>query len=65
MFPMLPPLSSGPTLSTQSQWSPLHWASREGNTEVAALLVQGGADVNARDKVSDSRLKWGGFSVIL
>ena len=62
---MLPPLSSGPTLSTQNQWTPLHWASQEGHTEVAALLVQGGADVNARDEVSDSRMKMGGFSVIL
>ena len=56
MFPMsLPPL----LLSTQGQWTPLHLAARYGKTEVAALLVQGGADLNARSTVSGSRLRWG------
>ena len=56
-FLCLSTLSSGPTISTQNQKTPLHLASRWGRTEVAALLVQGGADVNARDTVSDSRLR--------
>ena len=50
-------LSSDPTISTQDKETPLHLASKNGHTEVAALLVQGGADVNASTKVSDSRLK--------
>ena len=56
-FLCLSTLSSGPTISTQDQETPLHLASQRGHTEVAALLVQGGADVNAREKVSDSRLR--------
>jgi hypothetical protein len=32
-------------------------AAQEGHTELAALLMQGGADVNARDAVTDSRLR--------
>jgi ankyrin repeat protein len=34
----------------------LHLASENGYTEVAALLVEAGADVNAKDEVRDSRL---------
>jgi len=30
--------------------TPLHWASKEGRTDVAALLLSQGADVNARDQ---------------
>ena len=44
-------------LSPQDQLTPLHLASQNGHTVVAALLVQGGADVNAREEVSDSRLR--------
>ena len=58
-FLCLSTLSYGPTVSTQDKWTPLHYASQNGHTEVAALLVQGGADVNARTKVSDSRLSRG------
>jgi hypothetical protein len=34
-------------------------AAENGHAEMAALLMQGGADVNARNKVSDSRLRLG------
>ena len=55
----LSPFSCGPYLSTQDQSTPLHYTALQGHTEVAALLVQGGADVNARTVVSGSRLRWG------
>lgn len=31
------------------QWTPLHWAARNGHTQIAQLLLQSNADVNARD----------------
>ena len=58
-FLCLSTFSSGPTISTQDQRTPLHVAALNGKTEVAALLVQGGADVNAMDEVSDFRLDRG------
>jgi ankyrin repeat protein len=40
------------------QITPLHWAVFAGNTEVAALLIQEGADVNARDVNQKTPLHW-------
>ena len=46
--PFLCPLRS---LSSQNQWTPLHYASQKGEMAVAELLVEKGADVDARNKV--------------
>ena len=39
------------SLSSQDQYTPLHYASMRGQMAVAELLVEKGADVDARDKV--------------
>ncbi len=39
--------------------TPLHIAARRGGIEVAELLMQSGADVNAAEKSSESPLHWG------
>ena len=36
----------------QTQWTPLHYAASNGHTDSVALLVDNGADVNMKDKVS-------------
>ncbi len=38
--------------------TPLQWTSMEGYTEVAGLLVSGGADVDARDDIDRTSLHW-------
>ncbi len=35
----------------QGQWTPLHLAAREGKLDVAQLLVQSGANIEAQDIV--------------
>ena len=37
---------------SQDGWTALHYASREGHMEIARLLVNRGADINMKDKVS-------------
>ena len=32
--------------------TPLHWASRRGRTDIMKVLLEEGADVNAKDNVS-------------
>ena len=39
-----------------NEWTPLHIASVQGNKKIAELLVAEGADVNARDRLSDRPL---------
>ena len=36
----------------QDHQTPLHWAAMRGHTDVVKLLIEKGADVNAKDKVS-------------
>jgi len=36
-------------LHVQLQYTPLHWAAREGHEAVTRVLVEAGADVNAKD----------------
>ena len=44
-------LRLSPFLSYQENGTPLHYACNDGHLEVAQLLIDNGADVNARDKV--------------
>ena len=37
----------------QDLWTPLHWASNKGHTEVVHRLLNGGADPKARNRVSN------------
>ena len=37
---------------SQTQLTPLHWAVREDHDQVCRLLIERGADVHAKDKVS-------------
>ena len=39
----------------QGGWTALHCAARGGHTELARLLLDRGADVNSKDKVSDMK----------
>ena len=41
----------------QKGFSVLYLAANDGNTDVAKMLIDGGADVNLRDKVSNMR-RW-------
>jgi len=43
--------------SDSKRCTPLHMAARRGNTEVAAALLECGADINARDKTGDTPLQ--------
>ena len=36
----------------QNHETPLHYAAREGHTDVVQLLIDKGADINAKNKVS-------------
>ena len=36
----------------QNQWTPLHLAAYGGNADIVKVLLEEGADVNAKDKVS-------------
>lgn len=38
-------------MSEQSEWTPLHSASFNGNLDVAEFLVKNGVDKEAKDKV--------------
>ena len=48
--------ASPPASLPQVEDTPLHDATSEGSVEAAKVLVEGGADVNARSKVSPIRL---------
>lgn len=37
-------------------FSPLHWASKEGHTKIAELLIQRGARINATNRGDDTPL---------
>jgi len=39
-------------------WTPLHWAARNGRIEIARLLLQNGADVNAKENYGNTPLHW-------
>ena len=36
----------------QDHQTPLHWAASEGHTDIVKIMIEKGADVNAKDKVS-------------
>ena len=42
---------------TGSRWTPLHYTAREGHKEIAELLVENGADVNAEITAGNYRGK--------
>ena len=42
----------------QDLWTPLHWASNKGHTEVVHRLLAGGADPKARNRVSNKTFLW-------
>jgi ankyrin repeat protein len=47
-------LVRGPVIDTRvviDDWTPLHFAAEYGETRVAQLLLEHGADVNARDRL--------------
>jgi hypothetical protein len=35
----------------QDKWTPLHWAARNGHKEIVVALLEGGADIEAKDDV--------------
>ena len=38
--------------NSQSQWTPLHFASNSGHVEVVKLLLTQGAEIDSKNKVS-------------
>ncbi len=42
-------------LHVQLQFTPLHWAAHNGDEAVTRVLVEAGADVNAKDHVVQSK----------
>lgn len=47
-------LDAGPDLARLSNgfgWTPLHWSARCGNAETAGILLDYGADINAKDSI--------------
>ena len=51
MYVYLPvDIHSGPCyILSPHQWSPLHWAAREGHVNTVKCLVENGAEVNSED----------------
>jgi hypothetical protein len=45
----------------ESGWTPLHDAARNGHIEIARLLLQNGADANAKDNDGNTPLYWASF----
>ena len=41
---------------------PLMWAASKGHTEVARLLIEAGAEVNAKDRIDATALTWAAFN---
>ena len=42
-----------PLMSPQFGWTALMWATRDGKTATATLLIEKGADIEAKDEVRD------------
>jgi hypothetical protein len=49
------PLSRARSARSQAAWTPLHWAAASGKLEVATLLLERGADKEAKDNVRPPR----------